>query len=355
MVIGIEGTWKLELYHCWPFIYGVQVFLLALGFVLLRHRQQKQFGAAFFSHLGMFLLLAGGFFGAPDVTDSQMVVTRDVEQHISYTYSNKIVQLPFKIRLEDFRIDYYEDGQSPKQYTSTLLIDGQRLETSVNHPCRYKGYDIYQSDYDPMGQRYSVLKVVYDPWIWLVYAGMILMVLGAFMEVRKAWGNSKAVIPVVLLLTVLFSALSVARINFGTLMPALRSLWFVPHLIIYMIAYSLLAIASVWVLLPYFKPTYVSEAPRRLLITSSALLLIGMLCGAAWAKAAWGQYWTWDAKECWAATTWLITVLGMHLSPQSRHRTLAVLIWLAFLAMQITWYGVNYLPSASYSLHTYNT
>ena len=30
-----------------------------------------------------------------------------------------------------------------------------------------------------------------------------------------------------------------------------------------------------------------------------------------------------------------------------------LLVLLAFAAMQMTWYGVNYLPSAAESLHTY--
>ena len=50
-----------------------------------------------------------------------------------------------------------------------------------------------------------------------------------------------------------------------------------------------------------------------LLQTSSCLLLIGMLCGAVWAKQAWGDYWTWDPKECWAMATWMLTLIGMHL------------------------------------------
>lgn len=353
VLVAVEGTWKLELYHHWGFLGFVLLLSLSLGLVVLQDQCRKQFSAAFFSHVGMFLLLVSGFFGAPDVSDSQLVVTREEPQHLSYTFSNRIVPLPFSVQLEDFRIDYYDDGVSPKQYTSMLLVDGVKMQTSVNHPCSYKGYDIYQMDYDAMGQRYSVLKVVHDPWLYGVYAGMVLLMMGACMEVRKTW-HSRAVLPVILVLTAAFSFLSVARINFGTLMPALRSLWFVPHLIVYMIAYSLLAIASVLVLVPYLRRKISVDAPRKLLVTSSALLLTGMLCGAVWAKAVWGQYWTWDAKECWAAATWLLTLVGLHLPVQWVRKRLGLIIWLAFLAMQITWYGVNYLPSAIYSLHTYN-
>lgn len=353
VLLAVEGTWKLELYHSWLFFLVVIIFSLSLGLITLKNLKIKWFSAAFLSHGGMFILLLAGLFGAADGTDSQLVVTREKPEHLSYTFTNKIVPLPFDVQLKDFRIDYYEDGRSPKQYTSTLLINGEQRETSVNHPCHYKGYDIYQSDYDAYGQQYSVLKVVKDPWLYGVYASMLLMILGSLIEVRKTW-NNKAVLPLVLVLTVLFSFLSVARINFGTLMPALRSLWFLPHLIVYMIAYSLMAIASVWSLLSFFRQKFHSEMPYKLLVTSSALLLIGMLCGAVWAKAAWGQYWTWDAKECWAAVTWMLTLVGIHLPAARRVKLSVLVIWLAFLAMQITWYGVNYLPSAIYSLHIYN-
>ena len=86
-----------------------------------------------------------------------------------------------------------------------------------------------------------------------------------------------------------------------------------------------------------------------------------MLCGAVWAKQAWGDYWTWDPKEGWALVTWMLTLIGMHLKIKSEdpkvQKTMLVLlvvfVLLSFAAMQMTWYGVNYLPSAELSLHTY--
>ena len=77
--------------------------------------------------------------------------------------------------------------------------------------------------------------------------------------------------------------------------------------------------------------------------------------GAVWAKQAWGNYWAWDSKENWAAVTWLIYVSYLHI--RFRYPTklkLAIIIMtLGFIALQITWYGVNYLPAAQKSMHTY--
>jgi ABC-type transport system involved in cytochrome c biogenesis permease subunit len=81
-----------------------------------------------------------------------------------------------------------------------------------------------------------------------------------------------------------------------------------------------------------------------------------MLTGALWAKQAWGDYWSWDAKESWAAATWLIYLLSIHLLRLKRgsRAVVCAVIVVAFLSLQMCWYGVNYLPSAKQSVHTYN-
>ncbi|SDE97025.1 Cytochrome c biogenesis protein Ccs1 [Sporomusa acidovorans DSM 3132] len=54
------------------------------------------------------------------------------------------------LRLEDFRIDYYQDG-SPSQYTSKVLVTENDQEVTyditVNHPLEISGSKIYQESY----------------------------------------------------------------------------------------------------------------------------------------------------------------------------------------------------------------
>jgi len=159
--------------------------------------------------------------------------------------------------------------------------------------------------------------------------------------------------------------------NNKTLMPALQSIWFVPHVIVYMLAYALLGIAFVYAL--YLLITRHSARPAHptnpvakqsnlillcdnLVFTGTAFLTIGMLLGAFWAKEAWGHYWSWDPKESWAAATWLAYVWYIHYRlhhPVELKKVLWILI-VAFLILQICWIGVNYLPSAQGStLHVY--
>lgn len=347
--MAVEGTWKLMVFRSWPFLALIVLTMFSLGLTVYGSITSRKPLAFTLSHLGFFLILFGGFFGAPDFKDVQMVVNCEEASDAAYSYSGNTVPLSFSVRLEEFRTDCYDDGVSPKQYTSVLDIDGRTYSTSVNHPLHHKGWVIYQYDYDHERGRYSVLKLVRDPWLPVVWLGMFLMVLAALMSLKRTW-KSKAAIPVAIGVAAVFCFISLMKINFGTLMPALRSLWFVPHLIIYMLAYSLLAIA---LLMSLFWRSKAGETAGKLLSTASSLLLVGMLCGAVWAKQAWGDYWTWDAKECWAAVTWIITLLGSHIERINKKMLTAVIL-MAFLSMQVTWYGVNWLPSSEYSMHTYN-
>ena len=162
-------------------------------------------------------------------------------------------------------------------------------------------------------------------------------------------------------LATVFIIINIAKpeIHDQSLMPALQSVWFVPHVSIYMFSYALLGCATLLAVASLLKPMLELDAAiERLIYGGLAFLTIGMLTGALWAKDAWGAYWSWDAKESWAAATWSLYLIATHLAPsvmahRSRRLFYVTLIF-AFLALQMCWYGVNYLPSAETSVHTYN-
>lgn len=354
LLMAVEGSFGLEIEHTAGFAAFVLLLMLSLSIVTVRNVRSRRPLPSVLSHGGLLLILFTGFFGAPDFIDARLVAIREEASHIAVNTRAEAVPLPFDVRLDEFEVDCYPDGVSPKQYSSTLDINGERHVTSVNHPCRVDGFLIYQSGYDTENGRYSVLKVVRDPWLPFVLLGMAVLAAGALLELRKTW-NNRAVLPTALVLAVLFGFISLARINLGTLAPALRSFWFVPHLIIYMLAYSLMALSLVLGITSFFVKRPLLRLSGKLLRTSSSLLLLGMLCGAVWAKAAWGDYWTWDPKECWAAATWLLTLAGTHLPEAKGRLAFVASVLISFLAMQMTWYGVNYLPSSENSMHTYNS
>ena len=148
------------------------------------------------------------------------------------------------------------------------------------------------------------------------------------------------------------------EIHDQSLMPALQSVWFVPHVSVYMFSYALLGCATLLSVVALARRRGdLNAAIERLLYGGIAFLSIGMLTGSLWAKEAWGAYWSWDAKEAWAAATWGLYLLALHIAPTKatgRNTAYHVVIILGFLALQMCWYGVNYLPSAAESVHTYN-
>ncbi|MBP9998146.1 MAG: cytochrome c biogenesis protein CcsA [Bacteroidales bacterium] len=351
--MAVEGTWALALHESAVFLALSFLLMLSLAYVLWTFKG----GSLSFrlNHWGILLICFGAFFGAPDLVDCQLPVGKEQSTHVGLTADGTPVPLPFELRLKEFRIDTYDDGVSPKQYTSVLDAGGKELVTSVNHPCWHKGYLIYQADYDHAAQSYSVLKCVRDPWLPFGIVGALLLAAGALLSTAFAW-NSRAVLPLAIVLAIGFTAISLARINFGTLMPALRSYWFVPHLAAYMSAYSIMSLALICCVVSLWGNEKAAALASKLFRTSSALLILGMLCGAAWAKIAWGDYWTWDPKECWAAATWLFSLAGSHIRYNSKRGKILFLVavTISFAAIQMTWYGVNYLPSAHTSIHVYN-
>ena len=149
------------------------------------------------------------------------------------------------------------------------------------------------------------------------------------------------------------------EIHDQTLMPALQSVWFVPHVSVYMFSYSLLGCATLLSIVALVRKNWEMDLViEKLLYAGLAFLTMGMLTGALWAKEAWGAYWSWDAKEAWAAVTWGLYLIALHAAPGgmniSRKWILHTAILLGFLALQMCWYGINYLPSAETSIHTYN-
>lgn len=161
------------------------------------------------------------------------------------------------------------------------------------------------------------------------------------------------------LLSVVFVIINICKpeIHDQSLMPALQSIWFIPHVTVYMFSYSVLGCAFIIALngLFHHKDEYLTTADN-LVYTGIAFLTIGMLLGSLWAKEAWGNYWSWDPKETWAVVTWMGYLLYIHLRLQHKtgKKMLYVILILSFFALQMCWYGVNYLPSAQQSVHLYN-
>jgi cytochrome c-type biogenesis protein CcsB len=78
----------------------------------------------------------------------------------------------------------------------------------------------------------------------------------------------------------------------------------------------------------------------------------GLIFGAIWADQAWGSYWSWDPKETWSLITWFVYAFYLHsrMIRGWRGKRVAIVAVLGFLAVIITYLGVNLLLSG---LHSY--
>lgn len=180
-LLTVEGVWAAGFYRSWPFILVMLLLTAALGLIVLR-RFRKQPDAAFLlNHAGLFVILWGALFGAPDRTEARMLVRIGEAASLAYTKTGEIVPLPFEVRLDRFDIDYYDDGTTPRQFRSALQLGGHEAVTAVNDPARHGGYTFYQDGYDTRGGNYTVLLVVRDPWKWVVWCGIAMLAAGSLL------------------------------------------------------------------------------------------------------------------------------------------------------------------------------
>lgn len=148
------------------------------------------------------------------------------------------------------------------------------------------------------------------------------------------------------------------EIHTTNLMPALQSIWFVPHVTVYILSYAMFGAATIASFIALLKP--LAKEEKLLIMTDNlvtiglAFLLIGMLMGAVWAKDAWGDYWTWDIKEIWAFITAATFLAYIH--SRKAGYSQKIILWIipiGFIMLMITWLGVSYLPTAQGSIHIY--
>ncbi len=88
-------------------------------------------------------------------------------------------RMPFSIGLKDFRVEYYDGTESPRDYHSTMsLPDGAEAVISMNKVLKYKGYRFCQAGFDSDygGATYSVSRDVAG--ISITYSGYLLLLIG---------------------------------------------------------------------------------------------------------------------------------------------------------------------------------
>jgi cytochrome c biogenesis protein ResB len=82
----------------------------------------------------------------------------------------------------------------PKKFESDIVIDGKPYTVGVNQPVHVKGYDVYQFSYDDQAgaaSQYSVIEIVRDPGLPVVYLGIFMLLAGTLLHLGNGLGEKK--------------------------------------------------------------------------------------------------------------------------------------------------------------------
>lgn len=137
--------------------------------------------------------------------------------------------------------------------------------------------------------------------------------------------------------------------------PALQSPWFVPHVLVYMIAYTMGAVIFLLALGELFRRGTAagkrfSEGVYDCTCVMYPFLTMGLFFGAIWANEVWGHFWSWDIKEIWALMTWLVYTLYLHFRREKKLvRFAPYLAVLGFALIIVTFFFVNMMSSGMHS------
>lgn len=195
------------------------------------------------------------------------------------------------------------------------------------------------------------------------------------------------VLPAVLLTVGL--AVTVLYTDAGELVPALKSVWLVVHVLAAIVASGAFTVGAALTVLYLVRqraerraalsPAFATPAPSttwsattvsvsvaapagtrswtarlpaadrldRLAYQVHAftfpLWTFAVIAGAIWAENAWGRYWGWDPKETWAFITWVFYAAYLHARATAGWRggKAASLALLGFASLLINYIGVN--------------
>ena len=190
----VDGTWLNNMLTFWPFVLIYVYIAVILGQIILRRILNFQFSILnlkrdvpfLLNHLGLFLAMTTATLGNADMQRLKMVTVVGEPEWRALTPEGAIHEMPLTIELKKFIMETYDDG-SPKRFASEIQIltkSGKNIETTidVNKPAEVEGWKIYQYGYDTqMGamSQISILELVSDPWLPLVYTGIYMMLGGA--------------------------------------------------------------------------------------------------------------------------------------------------------------------------------
>lgn len=128
-----------------------------------------------------------------ETRDIQLAWNQPADFHIGsiqahLRYGQTTVQLPFALRLEDFRQIRYPGTDMAMAYESDVQFEGdqgrwQPTTISMNRPLVWAGWKIYQSSF--VGDTVSIFSAMKDPGLAPTYVGCLILCIGLVVAVFR--------------------------------------------------------------------------------------------------------------------------------------------------------------------------
>lgn len=181
-LIGIVlGLQRVPATTSWCVVVAILFVLTHLSFVILRGwRNRDGIRLRFIlTHLGLWLALGAGFWGAPDREQLRVAVDGNAASE-AYTMEGAVRRLPYELRLVELAVERNDEGVATN-YEARVAIDDNEVVLRVNHPYDYSlSEKIYLASVskDVDGGDYAIIEIVDEPWQWLSAVGIVMLILG---------------------------------------------------------------------------------------------------------------------------------------------------------------------------------
>lgn len=137
------------------------------------------------NHVGLFLLLAGGFFGNADLREWRVRAMEGEQVLEMYDMAGGSITLGNGLRIMRVHAGYYPDGM-PQSYEATVMVNDKEVTLRVNEPYALSWCDeLYLIGYEHHAQgepASCMLQLVRQPWrmvqwlgIWMILTGSVLI------------------------------------------------------------------------------------------------------------------------------------------------------------------------------------
>ncbi len=187
-----ERGWLGNMVTFWPFVIcfvwlTVSVGLSAFGGIRRVVHSWKAIPYTLI-HLGFFVTLVCATLGSADKRDLEMTLHEGETVSTASTEDGTSYETGLSVRLDDFTMETYPNGM-PKRFASDVVVKGKSGKDitaviEVNKPLKVDGWKMYQYGYDEEAgteSQVSILEIVKDPWLPLVYVGIFMMLAGALL------------------------------------------------------------------------------------------------------------------------------------------------------------------------------